>query len=95
MFLSPQKQKSQKTQKIEIQADLSFQDRNYIPKNFQTKFKKSFKITTFPRTSASPKSKTFANSINSLSYVYKPQHIQSKSFKLPAVSDLLNLSFKY
>lgn len=68
----------------------------YIPANLQPKFKKNIKIITFSKT---PKNSKNSHSLSktqaiSSSFCYKPQIIQAKTFKLPAVCDLLTVSPK-
>lgn len=59
----------------------------------QPKFKKNIAILT---SSKVPKSspKPYSNSKSKLSFTYKSQYIQNKSFKLPAISELLELNPK-
>jgi len=96
MFLSPNIKKCQSKHKSDNQTTDSFEEKQYLPPHLLPKHKRSTLIQTFSKTpkSKSPRSKNLSKTQTSFSCIYKPQHIQGKTFKLPAVSDLLNLSLK-
>lgn len=95
MFLTPIIKKA--SIKPEPPTD-PLEDNRYLPRHLIPGHKRSLKVLTRQPAKTpqpkSPKSKTLSKTQTSFSFMYKPQHIQGKSFKLPAVSDLLNLSPK-
>lgn len=88
MFLSPNLKSTGGKNKNETQEITSFDENKYLPPHLLPK-SRSMKIRTYSK-AKSPLSKTQT----SFSSVYKPQHIQGKTFKLPAVSDILNMTPK-
>ena len=95
-LLNPQNLKVPgKINKLDNNTAIFNEEITYIPPHLQGTYKKNITLTTFPKTPhLINKPKNYNKLHNSFSFIYKPQHIQGKSFKLPAVSDLLNLSPK-
>lgn len=88
MFLTPPENAGKKQENPVFSEQIP-----YIPTHLQPKFKRNMKILTFSKTPKNSQSLSKTQTFSS-SFCYKPHVIHGKTFKLPAVCDLLSVNPK-